>query len=658
MKYILPLFLLLLTINFQSFAQDFDFGKITDQEMQMKKYDKDTNAHAVVLSEYGKAYISTGDHIRLQFEHHVKIKIFDSKAFNTEGNIVIRLDKQDGNTFETARDIEAITSYLDDDGIMRQTTLDQSKIFHVNQNKYIDFVKFDMPNMRNGCIIEYKYKTESPFLFNFQTWEFQSDIPKIHSEYHANIPAVYQYNISLRGPLKLTKQDSELDRNCFSFYGTTCDCSNLTFVMNNIPAFVKEEYMTASKNFLSAIYFELSEYAAFGRGAKIKVTKDWKDVDYSLKSSEYFGSQIKRSGLMKDRVIDVIAGKNDELTKAKAIYAFVQKSFKWNNFYGKFSEDGIRSALNKHTGNIGDINLTLIAALKASDINTEAVLLSTRDHGTVNRLFPVESDFDYVIAKVNIGDKSYLLDATDPLLGFGMLPLRCINDQGRVISFEKASYWLDIVTPQKENSVINFDLTLQPNGKLTGTFHEFSSGYSAYLKRKEIKKFNSTDEYVENLDERFPKIKILKSEIQNLDSLNAVIAESYQVEIDAYKSLEHEKLSFNPFIFGHEKVNPFKLADRTYPVDMGIPSDRRMNVTIHLPSNFIVESGTKDVSIGLPNNGGSIITGFTNDTESCTYSQDVRFAKPVYSVAEYPYLKEFYNKIIQAESSEIVFKKK
>ncbi|WCT14672.1 transglutaminase domain-containing protein [Mucilaginibacter jinjuensis] len=658
MKYFLPLFFLLLTINYQSFAEDFEFGKITDQEIQMKRYNKDTNAHAVVLNEYGKAYVSTGDHIRLQFEHHVKIKIFDSKAFNSEGNIVIRLDKEDSNIFETARDIEAITSYLDDDGILRQTSLDQSKIFHVNQNKYFDLVKFDMPNMRRGCVIEYKYKTESPFLFNFHTWDFQDDIPKMHSEYHASIPGVFDYNISLRGALKLTKNTSEIDRECFSYFGTKCDCSNLAFIMDDVPAFVREEYMTASKNFISAIYFEMSQRQDFNTGAKVKITKEWKDVDYSLKSNEYFGSQIKRSGLMKDRVKDVIAGKTDEMAKAKALYEFVQKSFKWNNFYGKYSDDGIRTALDKHTGNIGDINLTLIAALKASDINTEAVLLSTRDHGIVNRLFPVESDFDYVIAKVNIGEKSYLLDASDPLLGFGMLPLRCINDQGRVISFEKPSYWIDIKEPQKESSVSNLNLILQPNGKITGTFKEFSSGYAAYRKREEIKEFNSFDEYAEHLDERFPKVKILKSEIEGLDSLDNPIAETYEIEIDGYKSMQHDRLSFNPFIFGHLQVNPFKLADRTYPVDMGVPSDERFSMTLHLPDNFTVESASKDQGFSLPDNGGRLISNLSNDTESCTYSQALSFYKPVYSVDEYPSLKEFYNKVVQAEGSEIIFKKK
>jgi transglutaminase-like putative cysteine protease len=658
MKPLLLLLSFLFVTYFQSFAQDFDYGKISDQEMQMKKYDRDTDARAVVLNEFGKAYITTGDHIRLRFEHHVKIKIFDAEAFESAGNISIQLEKGDNDLFETADGIEAVTSYYDDNGILRQTELDHSKIYKVNENKYFNLVKFGMPNLRKGCVIEYKYTTESPFLFNFQPWEFQAKIPKIHSEYHANIPAVYQYNISLRGALKLTKNTSEIDRDCFSYYGTKCDCSNLTFIMDNVPAFIEEEYMTASKNFLSAIYFELSEYFNFSNSAKTKVTKEWRDVDYSLKSNEYFGSQIKRSGLMKDRITDVIANKTDDYSKAKAIYEYIQKTFKWNKFYGKYSDDGIRKAMDAHTGSIGDINLSLIAGLKAAGLNTEAVLLSTRDHGVINRLFPVESDFDYVIAKVNIGDKSYLLDASDPLLGFGMLPLRCINDQGRVISFEKESYWLDIAEPQKGATTTTFDLTLQPDGKLKGTYKKFSVGYAAYEKRKEIKKFNSIDEYVEDLDARYAKVKILKSEIDALDSLNSGMAESYEVEIDAYKDLNHDKLSFNPFIFGRMKVNPFKLADRTYPVDMGIPSEDRFNVMVHLPENFVVESGTKSVAIGLPNGGGRIISDFSNDTESCTYSESVLLAKPVYSVAEYPYLKEFFNKIIQTEGSEIIFKKK
>ena len=52
--------------------------------MDMKKYAKDTSAHAVVLQEYGTSRINltNDDNIKLIFEYHVKIKIFDSKGFD------------------------------------------------------------------------------------------------------------------------------------------------------------------------------------------------------------------------------------------------------------------------------------------------------------------------------------------------------------------------------------------------------------------------------------------------------------------------------------------------------------------------------------------------------------------------------------------------
>src|SRR5690606_13980299 len=95
--------------------------------------------------------------------------------------------------------------------------------------------------------------------------------------------------------------------------------------------------------------------------------------------------------------------------------------FKWNQYYGKYSDEGIKRALEKRSGNVTDINLSLVAALSAAGVDAEAVVLSTRDNGMVNKLYPILSDFNYVIAKVNIDDQSYFLDATDPLLPFGLL---------------------------------------------------------------------------------------------------------------------------------------------------------------------------------------------------------------------------------------------
>ena len=270
MKKIYPLIVAVL-LSFTATAQNFEFGKFDNAELELTRYDKDTSAHAVVLKEFGKTYISSNDGMPLVYEYHVKIKLFDSKGFD-EGDVAVRLYHSDNNTFETVRDIKGITTYKDENGMVHQTELDAGKIYHENRDKHHELVKFALPNLRNGCVIEYTYITESPYRFAFHPWIFQWDIPKIYSEYEAHIPGIYEYNTVLRGYLKLTKNNADLERECFSYYGTKADCSKITYIETDIPAFIEEDYMTAPSNFRSAIYYELAAMTN-SNGVKEKKTQ-------------------------------------------------------------------------------------------------------------------------------------------------------------------------------------------------------------------------------------------------------------------------------------------------------------------------------------------------------------------------------------------------
>lgn len=654
-----PLLALVIFLSLGQFAiaQDFPFGEVSQEEMDMKTYAKDASAHAVILKEFGTSRIdvTNDDNIKLIYEYHVKIKIFDNEGFD-EGTVEIPVyNNSDADSYESVDNITGVTFYTDDNGIIQKAELENKKIYPVKENKHWANYKFALPGIRNGSVIEYKYRIESPYFENFHSWRFQNDIPKMYSEYDVHIPGFWVYNASLRGSLKLTKSTSDIEKGCFSSHGANCDCSFMKYAMSDIPAFKTEDYMTSPKNFISAINFELVEYTNPYTGAKKRMTKEWKDIDYVLKSDPDFGSQLKKKGVFKDRIIPVIAGKTDDLGKAKAVYAYLQKWFKWNNFYGIESE-GISKAVDTHSGSVADINLALVNALSAAGLNSEAVLLSMREHGVVNTLYPVLGDFDYVVAKVNIGDKSYLLDATDPLLPFGTLPFKCLNDKGRVFSLDKPSYWIDLALPQKEKSVRTFDLTLQEDGKLKGTLTNYFIGYEAYKRRIAIKKYNSVDEYVEKLSAESPKLKILKSEILGLDSLDEPLTEHYEIEFNAYNKMDN-RLAFNPFFSDRIAVNPFKLDERSFPVDWGMASDSRMVLTIHLPPGYIVETPPQAMSVAMPNNGGKFMTEYQPDNGFFVFSHVIQLNKPIYGAEEYPYLKEFYNKIIQSEKAEIVFRK-
>jgi len=648
-------------------AQDFTYGDVSRDELEMKSYPKDISAHAVVLQEFGNAKIAvvTGEDIRMVFEYHVKIKILDNKGFE-KGTVTIPAYHNSDNPgeFENVDDIAGITYYNDDNGAGQKIELEGSKIYPEKVNKHLLNYKFTMPGMRNGCVIEFKYRITSPYLFNFPTWRFQDDIPKIYSDYEIHIPAYWRYNFSLKGGLKLTKSSATVERSCFTINGgdglsaAAVDCSLLDYAMRDVPAFVEEDYTTSPKNFMSSVSSTLIEHIDPYNGRATKQTREWKDVDVLLKQDIVFGDQLKKKTLFKDRIVPVIADKTDDLSKAKAVYEYTRRTIKWDGNTDMESSYSLSNALNKHTGNTADVNLSLVVALQAAGLNAAPVLLSTREHGTVNSLYPVVADFNYVIARVDIGGQTYLLDATDPLLPFGMLPLKCLNGKGRTFSLDKPSEWIDINPAQKAKSTRTLDLTLQETGKLTGTYIRYSSGYDAYEKRLAIKKFNTIDEYISDFNSRYPKIKVLKAEVNNLDSLENPLIEKYEVEIDATTEMNKKSLAFNPFFWDKIDVNPFKQTERSFPVDLGWALDQRYNLTIHLPDQYTIDTPPQPVGIGIPDGGGQFVTNYQAADNSFKFSNVIQLNKPVYAPEEYAYLKEFYNKIVQSEKAEVIFKKK
>ncbi|WP_448103842.1 DUF3857 domain-containing protein [Pedobacter panaciterrae] len=639
-----------------SYAQDFEYARITGSDIELKNTQLDSNANAMVIREFGTTAVqldnATGK-TYIDFEYHVRIKIFNKEGFN-HGNIVIplRIYRDDEDEI---KELKATTINIVN-GQLVKTELDKKQVFNEKKNKYVSLTKFTMPNLMDGSIIEYSYRLHSPYIFNFKTWEFQSDIPKLHSEYIANIPAIYNYNVSLRGAQKLTKQNAEIKKECLMIAGNKIDCSKMTYIMKDVPALIEEDYMTAPSNFRSAIYYELSDYVMLNGGKK-SITKTWKDADYELNSDKSFGTQMKRKDVFKELMPQILGKASDDLSKAKAIYNYIRKNIKMNGFIGIYSENNIKTALEKHSGNTGDINLALIAALSAADLDAEAVILSTRANGVVNNLYPVISDFNYVVAKVNIGDKSYLLDATEPLLPFGLLPLHCINGNGRVINLKKPSYWYDLKASQKESTKYVLNAELTADGKLKGKLTTYSLGYAALKKRQRIIAANSVDEYVEKLDEQMPGISILKHSIENVDSLDNTLVEDYEIEMKVFDNLNADQSYFNPFFINRITKNPFDLNERTYPVDMGAASEERITMIIKLPANISVIDKPKDMSMALTENGGKYLASTSMQDESFVFNEMLQFNKPIYESEDYLSLKEFYSRIIQSQKTDIVFKK-
>jgi len=661
MRFILLFFLVFYSILL--IAQDpyFEFGKVTYPELQMTSYPGDTTTEAVVLREYGEAFFSndheTSNFGQVIFEYHVKIKILKSSGLD-KANFKIGLRKSDDGRVEKWESLAASTFNLMNNQIV-ETKLDNSNGFFIEKAaKYLDIVKFTLPEVRVGSVIEVRYRYASPFNFNFHRWVFQDDIPKMKNEFWARIPGNYIYNISLKGFLKLSRNESTIDEGCFNTSSSNkADCAFYKYEMRDIPAFRNEDYVSAKVNYISSINYELSEVKSFDGTIKW-YTQTWEDVSKTLLNHEDFGKQIKKARIINDPHLKaILAGETDQLKKAAIIYKHICDRFSWNEHNSCYTELDTKRAYEARKGNVADINLTLVGVLQTYDINANPVIMSTRKNGHVTELYPVLSEFNYVVANVKIGDKNYILDATDPFLPFGLLSERTINGKGRLICKESTDEWIDLKPIERNKRIVTLDLKLSEEGTLSGKLQIQSTGYSAVTTRKKIAQKGDVKEYVKDI-EKIWEATIENYIVENRDDLLNPLIETMQVTFSESPDNNPSTIYFNPFMSGRYAKNPFNATERIYPVDWGTPDEQWIIVSLKLPETIMVDEQPSNVGIQLPYNGGKFLVNATTLGNTITMTSIISINKPVYTAGEYHGLREFFARVVQAQQSQFVFKRK
>tara|TARA_R110000823_G_scaffold278769_3_gene397131 strand:- start:47 stop:2011 length:1965 start_codon:yes stop_codon:yes gene_type:complete len=647
----LSISVILLLSSFVIQAQDkFQMGVLSESDKKFSVYEKDTTASAVFLYEFGDNYFEVrNNYIWLITKYHAKIKILNKKGF-TYTNVEIPLYTSNSNK-EKLVTIKAITH----NGQVKKG-VKREEFFEEEINGRWSQIKFTFPDVQEGSIVEYEYEMQSPFFYNFSGWNFQADIPKIYSEFNAKIPGNWIYNRSLVGSLNLDLNEANVKKYCFAIPGGTneASCEVLKYVMKDIPAFDSSEaFMLSSRNYRSKLEFELSEYKRFD-GTTDKYTKTWEDVDREFKSDRDIGSQLRKKNFFEKQVAEELLHSGDELTRAKNIFDFVKNYYTWNEENGIWNDNRVKTAFEEKKGNAAEINITLINLLNAAEIKTNMMLAATRNKGLPKKTHPVMNDFNYILAKVDIGGKSYLLDATDKYMPFGMLPFRCLNYYGRVMDFDNESYWYDIL-PESSNAImIRAQMTLDPfNKKLSGIFDFINTGYKK-VSQDEILETTKEEEYLEKLEEEISDDFHIISHEKNLKySDDKKITERFNFEIE--NLFQGDNIYLNPFVIKFFEKNPFVSAERNYPIDFGYPMKYQYILNMKIPEGYKLKSLPEGKDFTLPNSGGLLKLSVI-DNESGTlnlfFTFDLNSAH--YSNEYYSGIKQLFNEAVNGQNQSLI----
>ncbi len=651
--FLVPLFYLF-SIVFVTAQKEDPFGTLTYAEKSFKNFDKDSTASAIVLYEKGDNYFKViNQRIQLVKIYHVKIKILKEEGFD-QADISIPY-YHTKNTAEKVTEIKAITH-----NGPQQTFLSSNKIFTNDLSERVSEKRFTFSGVKKGSILEYRYKLISPYLYKLDGWEFQSSIPKLYSEFNAKIPGNYQYNRTLVGKLGLSTNDASIKEDCFYVdgYPNPADCEVLKYIMKDIPAFKKDEsYMLSASNYISRLDFELSTHLQLN-GIIDKYTRSWEDVDKEFKTDKDIGRQLTKKGFFEKNVPETLLTEGDAITRAKNIYTFVQQHFTWNGRHSTYGKARVKDAFNAKKGNAWEINMSLINLLNAGGIKTNLMLTSTRNNGLPKKTHPVMSDFNYVIAKVDIGGKDYLLDATDKYMPFGMLPFKVLNHFGRVMDFKNDSYWYDIRPVRDSKHQIRATMKFNvDDGTAEGILDVVTKSYNGINTNEKLDE-HGEDDYLElieqNIEGDFEITDYKKNEAKSTDRM---VLERFSFQID--NLLGKDVVYINPFLVRFFNENPFITEERNFPIDFGYPRTYRYQINIEIPEGYVVKDLPEKVAFALGDNKAATFQFDRQQTpKNISFLFNLVLNKSYFEDTDYKFLKELFKQVTNIQKNSLLVLKK
>ena len=648
-------FCLILLIGSTAKSQDLytrEAGKVTQHELTMTAYDKDTDAEAVVLYEIGNTSFHGNDnsgYFEMYMEKRIKIKILKQAGIKySEFEIPYY---QEGYKLEEIKNLEAVT-YNYEDGRLSKTELDKKNVFEEKINNNWSCKKFAMPNVKEGSIIEVSYTIVSPYLFNIREWEFQKKIPVVYSRFRLEAIPYYVYTYIMTGARQFDEYTHGIVPNSTVQWGSLkYQLYEYYMGMKDIPTFRDEEFITSEKDYMIRLNFQLSKIY-YTQGGSKEIMSTWPALCNDFLKEDSFGKYISAATKEAKKILPSLdlAGKTPE-DQIKIITDYVKSNYSWNGNVTKFASGKVSDLLKQKRGNSAELNLFLAGMLSAANIKAQPVLLSTRKHGMVSLSHPFQQFLNYVIVQAHTGEKNVLIDATEPMLLYNELPERCINVKGLVVE-KNSEQWIDIVQDDLALTEKEFDLKF--NDELTVLTSEIkynAYSYDAYNYRTTYsgESKNLYDFFVKKSVE--PKGDI---DVENYTELDKPFVISFKTESASEKA---DKLFIAPFLNQSQTDNLFKQTKRTLPVDLIHRHAAKYKSTIHIPEGYKVDYLPKEIKY---NAKLMIINYFAIENpekRQIEVTADYQFKNYIYEAKDYQILKALFDQMIKTFNDMIVLSK-
>lgn len=467
------------------------YGHILNEDMQMTSYKPDPSAPAVVLCDYGTVRVGP----RTVYERLVRIKILNEEGVKY-GKVEIPFRFY--NHYDVIEGLKGQTYNLDQNGRIVKSKTTAKDIREVEIDSKNHKLVLNLPDVKVGSVIEYKYTIVSLDLVKLRDWYFQSAIPTVWSEFRLSVPFKFNYLVSYQQgkPLPLEDQQNiasriqwlynnklkqihyELNDKDGVLYDSPSGAvivnlvrdKTLRYVMRNLPALKTEgtpmadasqqvkvhlyraegmfpfyyDYIleTANEEFENWTISDMRNNR-HRRGYVVYWLPTWEEMNSKWLKSDDLGLRLVKAFEYKP-LLDIALQNNASGEQlARNIFEVVKSNIKWNGNYGIYAEKDFDKVIKRGEGSGPDMNMIMAFLLKRAGFATDLVLVKTTDKGRIENIYPVKDQFNHVVVQLVIGENVYYLDATGQDPEFGKLPANVAGTEGWLIRKENFG-WVNL----------------------------------------------------------------------------------------------------------------------------------------------------------------------------------------------------------------------
>lgn len=619
------------------------FGRVSEEEVRMTSYDKDPQAEALYI--YDKKDLSFLRTFQYDYNVYVRVKIFSKNALSL-ADVEI--------PFYSAKSSESITgvaanTYNIVDGKMVKTPMPKQNIFTEKLSADFSVIKFSLPEVREGSVIEYKYNLRTVTLAGISDFTIQHKDPVLHSVVEIKLPEFIGYSVNSRGSYSLNMVREPGD-DLFSLGAMNYNMNRISCRNDDVPSLRDEPMVWCLDDFLAGFDLEITGINIPEANIYENFAVNWESINETLGKSE-LGSCQKARNPFKDEVAAIRAKDTTETAKMHDVLKLVSGKIKYN---GKayLIPDSPGSVVKKGTGSMADLNNILSIALRDCGFKNDLILLKPRHEGRLPYFPSLQKISSFIVRAEDSEGNFYYMDASDKDSDLNVLSPELLVDKARIYNVNGNDGWVNLSALVKNSDQTMIIASLEDDGRLKGHFNRILTNQKAYSFNERHEKADSEDAFIEDIA-KDSHVAIDSCSFSGVGTMRVI--ETVHFSKDPERAGDH--IYINPTLTPFMTENPFSEQVRKLPVEFETIENNTVQFTMTIPDGYTVEEIPP--ACNYTGCGGDVQFTFFHRRigNNLMTRLNLRIDRVLFGVDEYSDLNQLFGKIAELSNSRIVLKK-